>query len=143
MKTSKVEKIEKVVPWSGANGTVLYHALLMENGDKINIGKKKELAIGQELEYEITETPEQAKGEYLKAKTPKKDFVPNSGGGGFSKDPLTQFYIIGQSCQDRAVKIVCNDADNVTGKVEVERIEGITKALMTQVIKLATEFSTK
>ena len=66
MVKSKVEKIAEVKPWNGSNGTVYYHCLEMDNGDKINIGKKKELAIGEELNYEITETGSQ---EYNKAKS--------------------------------------------------------------------------
>jgi len=56
MQKSKVATIIGCKPWNGNNGTVYYHDIIMDNGDKINIGKKKELAIGEELEYEITET---------------------------------------------------------------------------------------
>jgi hypothetical protein len=143
MKKSKVATIINVKPWNGQNGTVYYHDLLMENGDRINIGKKSELAINEELEYEIIETKEQAKGEFLKAKTPKKDFPANKGGNSYSKDPITQFYIIAQSCQDRAVKVLTVEAEANEVGVDVAKIEGVTRSLMTQVIKLAGEFNKK
>lgn len=77
MKTAKIEKIIKVNPWTGSNGVVFYHQLEMDNGDKIEIGKKTELAIGQELTYEITDSQQ----EYNKAKAVN----PNYSAGGYSK----------------------------------------------------------
>ena len=76
MTTSKVTKVVNSKPYNGQNGTVYYHLLQMDNGDKINIGKKKELSVGDEITYEITETGQQ---EYNKAKSAQKEFT-----GGFS-----------------------------------------------------------
>ena len=63
-------------PWEGKNGTVYYHNLVMDNGDKINIGKLKPLSVGEDLEYEITGDDQQ---EFRKAHTPQSK--PQSKGG--------------------------------------------------------------
>ena len=68
--TSKVKKVVSTKPYTNAHGTTIYHLLEMENGDKINIGKKKELQEGWEITYEIIETGQQ---EYNKAKSAKKE----------------------------------------------------------------------
>ena len=52
-KTSKVKKVVNVKLYNGANGTIYYHDLIMENGDKLNIGKKKQLQTGWEISYNI------------------------------------------------------------------------------------------
>ncbi len=66
MKTSKIKTVVSIKPHQTQKyGTTFYHNLEMENGDKINIGKKKEQQVGWELTYEITEQGQQ---EYNKAK---------------------------------------------------------------------------
>ena len=66
MKTSKIKTVVSIKPHQTEKyGTTFYHNLEMENGDKINIGKKKEQLVGWELTYEITEQGQQ---EYNKAK---------------------------------------------------------------------------
>ena len=70
MKTSKVKLIQDTKEWNGGNGTVYYHNLELENGDKINIGKKKQLQIGDEITYEIT--GDEGQHEYTKAKSVQK-----------------------------------------------------------------------
>jgi len=66
MKTSKIKTVVSIKPHQTQKyGTTFYHNLEMENGDKINIGKKKEQKVGWELTYEITEQGQQ---EYNKAK---------------------------------------------------------------------------
>ena len=66
MKTSKIKTVVSIKPHQTEKyGTTFYHNLEMENGDKINIGKKKEQQVGWELTYEITEQGQQ---EYNKAK---------------------------------------------------------------------------
>jgi len=65
MTTSKIKEINHIKPWNGDKGTIYYHNLVMENGDKINIGKAKEQQIGWELTYEITGDTQQ---EFRKAK---------------------------------------------------------------------------
>ena len=65
MKISKIKTVVSIKPHKNSYGETFYHNLEMENGDKINIGKKKEQQVGWELTYEITEQGQQ---EYNKAK---------------------------------------------------------------------------
>lgn len=74
IKVSKIKSIAEVKPFTGNYGTILYHKLEMENGDKIDIGKKAELKTGWDLYYQIVGDPGQH--EYTKAKSVKKDDVP-------------------------------------------------------------------
>ena len=77
--TSIVARVENVEGdgqrWNG----VYYHLLVMENGDKINLGKKKILEAGQEVSYEIVEVGQQ---EYCKAKSwnPEYEGKPQNNG---------------------------------------------------------------
>jgi len=100
-KTSKIKKVVNIKEWKGGNGVVFYHNLEMENGDKINLGKKKECQIGWDLTYEITDTQQ----EYNKAKAVQ----PEGGFGGFKKPTNNksddiQLMIVKQSCLKCAVE---------------------------------------
>jgi len=106
MAKSKVVKIESVKPWTGSNGTVHYHNLEMDNGDKINIGKKKELSIGDELSYEIVE--QDGSSEYHKAKTLMENNF-NSGGKGKSDDYVKGIEV-GHAINN-AVNLICAGSD--------------------------------
>jgi len=70
MKTSKIKTVVSIKPHKNSYGETFYHNLEMENGDKINIGKKKEQQVGWELTYEITEQGQQ---EFNKAKAVQKE----------------------------------------------------------------------
>jgi hypothetical protein len=59
MKTSKIKSVDEVKTWGDGQRKTYYHNLTMENGDKINIGKKKEQQVGWELTYEITDTSQE------------------------------------------------------------------------------------
>ena len=72
MKTSKIKVIKDIKEYNGQHGTVFYHLLEMDNGDKINIGKKKKLQVGFELNYEII--GDIGQHEYTKAKTVNPEF---------------------------------------------------------------------
>lgn len=67
MKKSKIKNIESIKPHTNDYGTTHYHNLELENGEKINIGKKKELQVGWEVIYEIVD--QDGKSEYVKAKS--------------------------------------------------------------------------
>tara|TARA_R110001583_G_scaffold40461_1_gene129224 strand:- start:15874 stop:16305 length:432 start_codon:yes stop_codon:yes gene_type:complete len=73
MKTSKIKEVVNVSEPYGKFKT-LYHNLVMDNGDKINIGKVKEQIVGWELTYEIVEEGQQ---EFNKAKSVQKDYPSN------------------------------------------------------------------
>ena len=65
MKTAKITKVVGKKDFTNSYGTTIYHQLQMDNGDKIEIGKKKELKEGWELTYEVTDDG----FEYHKAKS--------------------------------------------------------------------------
>ncbi len=73
MKTSKIKEVVNVSEPYGKFKT-LYHNLVMDNGDKINIGKVKEQIVGWELTYEIVEEGQQ---EFNKAKAVQKEYPSN------------------------------------------------------------------
>ena len=74
MKTSKIKLVKEVNPYINVHGITYYHLIEMENGDKINIGKKKKQLEGWELTYEILGDPGQQ--EYTKAKSVQKENLP-------------------------------------------------------------------
>jgi hypothetical protein len=63
MKTAKIKEVVSAKPHHNGN---IYHNLVMDNGDKINIGKKKEQKVGYELTYEIID---EQSGEYKQSKS--------------------------------------------------------------------------
>jgi len=73
MATSKISEVNEVKEWGEGERKTFYHNLVMDNGDKINIGKKKQQQVGWELTYEITGDPNQQ--EYTKAKSVNPDYV--------------------------------------------------------------------
>lgn len=97
MKTSKVKEIKKVSEYNGQNGLTYYHNLIMENGDKLNIGKKSKLNTGDELTYELTGGSDDQQ-EYKKAKSVKPQFTP--GGNYQPKDTnvITMLSCISSAC---------------------------------------------
>ena len=99
---SKIKVIQSVKEWAGNNGTVYYHNLEMENGDKINIGKKKQLSVGDELSYELT--GQDGTSEYPKAKTPKDDSY--SSGGPKKNDDYIKGIEVGHAINN-AVNMMC------------------------------------
>ena len=137
MITSKIKEVVSVSePYGKFN--VLYHKLIMENEDKIDIGKQKEQQVGWELTYEIQEKGQQ---EYNKAKAVAPDKYKGNGQASYSssvkKDDTIQELIVRQSSIKSAVDLcrgnncspeeVCSTAqiffDWVMGK-EVESKKG-------------------
>lgn len=97
MKTSRIKEVVSVKPYESANGTIHYHNLVLENGDKINIGKKNQQEIGWKVTYEIVDTSQ----EFNKAKprqeeqssfTGRKQYPPKG------NDDARQRLIVLQSC---------------------------------------------
>ena len=56
MKTATITEVNSIKEYQGKNGLTLYHNLTMNNGDKINIGKKVKQLVGGSLHYEITDS---------------------------------------------------------------------------------------
>lgn len=83
MKTAKINEVYDItgdgVKWNGN----YYHNLLMDNGEKINIGKKKKMERGQEISYELT-GEDDGQQEFKKAKPVNPNW--NGGGGGGKGD---------------------------------------------------------
>lgn len=97
-KTSKIKTVVSSKPYTGANGVTIYHNLLMENGDKINIGKKKPQEVGWELTYQVIDEGQ----EYNKAKSVQPEtggFTPTAG-----KNDDVQRLIVRQNALTNAVK---------------------------------------
>ena len=69
--TSKIKEVVRTKNYTGAHGTIIYHDLVMENDDKIQLGKKTLQKVGYELYYEIIDEGH----EYNKAKAIKPEEV--------------------------------------------------------------------
>tara|TARA_R100000656_G_scaffold68882_2_gene51900 strand:- start:398 stop:847 length:450 start_codon:yes stop_codon:yes gene_type:complete len=80
MKTSKIKKVVSVSEPYG-KFKVLYHKLIMDNEDKIDIGKQKVQQIGWELTYEIQE---KGQHEFDKAKAVAPDKFKSNGQTSYS-----------------------------------------------------------
>lgn len=129
MKSSKVKRIESVKPYNGQNGTVYYHCLEMDNGDKINIGKKKEIQVGWELNYEIVEVGQQ---EYQKSKSVSPSF----------KKPFDSKGIEVGHALNNAVNLICAgvELESVDAfKNHEEKIYKYAKVIMAIAKKLKDE----
>ena len=108
IKTSKIKKVESAKPYAGKHGTTIYHNLEMENGDKINIGKKSEQKVGWELTYEIIDEGQ----EYNKAKTAQKVESPVSTNSSFPtpKNEGVQRMIVAQNSITNSVNFHSGDS---------------------------------
>ena len=72
IKTSKIKEIKSIGdPWGQLK--IMYHKLIMENGDKLDIGKLEKQEVGSELTYYFT--GDLGQQEYTKAKTPSKSQI--------------------------------------------------------------------
>ena len=106
MKTSKIKTVVSIKPHQTEKyGTTFYHNLEMENGDKINIGKKKEQKIGWELTYEITE---QGQHEYNRARAVASESFNKSNNftSSNSSNDDRQLLIVRQSSITRAIEFM-------------------------------------
>lgn len=121
MKTSNIKKVTTIRPYNNKYGsTTYYHNLVMENGDKINIGKKREYTEGEELNYEVIESGQQ---EYDKAKSVNPEFKGNNNftNKSFKKDDNTQDMIIKQVCLKAAVEL-CTAYIGQGNKISIENV---------------------
>ena len=69
--TSKIKEVVRTKDYNNVHGTIIYHDLVMENDDKIQLGKKTLQKVGYELSYEIVDEGH----EYNKAKAIKPEEV--------------------------------------------------------------------
>tara|TARA_Y100001973_G_scaffold18399_1_gene26908 strand:- start:616 stop:1059 length:444 start_codon:yes stop_codon:yes gene_type:complete len=99
MKTSKIKEVKRVSEPYGKFNT-LYHHLVMENGDKIDIGKNKKQEVGMELTYEIT--GDVGQHPFTKAKSVNPNWQNNN--NNFKDNSNRQESIIRQSTLKCAVE---------------------------------------
>lgn len=135
MVTSKIKEVVSAKPFTNSYGTTIYHNLVMDNGDKINIGKKNEQKVGFELTYEIIGDKRDDgsyQQEYPKAKAVKKDF----------KQPFDQKGIEVGHALNNAVNLVCAgvEFDSVDlFKNNEEKIYKYAKVILALAKKLKNE----
>lgn len=115
--------------WQGSNGTVYYHEIELDNGDKGQIGTKEQMPAklnpGQELTYTIEHTD---KGNKIKAVAPAQG---GGFGGGFKSkapaDPRSQFIGFASSYAKDLV---------VAGKIDLEKMNGAAESIFRNMLKL-------
>lgn len=94
--TAKIKEVVRTKDYTGNHGTTIYHDLIMDNGDKINIGKKTLQKVGWELSYEIVD---EQSGEFMKSKSIKPEEVNGQSNYTPSSSGLNvQNLIVAQSC---------------------------------------------
>ncbi len=136
MTTSKIKVIQHVKPFENSHGTTYYHNVEMDNGDKINIGKKKELQVGWELTYEIIGDESQ---EYRKAKSVNPEFSQSSNSGSSKpvRDNNNQAIITIQTCAK-----IASEQYAIVGKFGTpEEVGSYAKELAELLIKGAEELN--
>lgn len=133
MKTSKVKNVQDVKEWNGKNGAVYYHNVELENGDKINIGKKKQLQIGDEITYEII--GDLGQHEYTKAKSVQPENTS------YRSSANTKGIEIGHAINN-AVNMICAgvEFDNVDSELKTgQKIEAYARNILAISNKLKSE----
>ncbi|HBC05172.1 MAG TPA: hypothetical protein DC015_13500 [Aequorivita sp.] len=133
MKTSKVKNVQDVKEWNSKNGAVYYHNVELENGDKINIGKKKKLQIGDEITYEII--GDLGQHEYTKAKSVQPENTS------YRSSTNTKGIEIGHAINN-AVNMICAgvDFDNVDSELKTgQKIEAYARNILAISNKLKNE----
>ena len=135
MKTSKVKVVSEVKTWGEGDRKTYYHNLEMENGDKINIGKKKELTPGVELNYEII--GDLGQHEFTKAKSVNPEFQKKQQ----DKDQYIKGIEVGHAVNN-AVNMLCAglEFNNVPNDLTIgQRIEAYAQNIMLIAEKLKNE----
>ena len=80
IKTSKIKEIHQIKPFNNSYGTTYYHQLLLENGEKIEIGKKKEMKVGWEITYSVDVDGSQHEYSKAKSEQPQNQVFQKKGG---------------------------------------------------------------
>ena len=116
MKTSRIKEVVSSKPHSNGN---IYHNLILENGDKINIGKRKEQKVGWEISYEIVD---EQSGEFKQSKSVQAQNTPPSnnsfsGSQNEYKGLNVQSLIVAQSCIGNACLMYQQSSDATPEKV--------------------------
>lgn len=155
IKTSKIQQVVNYKEYTTNNyGTTIYHNLILENGDKINIGKKKIQQVGWELTYEIIgdKKPDGTfQQEYPKAKPAQKDEFSQSNNNsnnsntvysnGYQKvDDYKKGVEIGHAVNN-AVNLICAGVvlDVAPSNSREEEIENYARKILQITNKLKSE----
>ena len=117
METSKVKSITGTKKRAGTNGDVFYHSLEMENGDKVNVGKKTDnfFKVGDEIKYEVVSTDERGVKKIKEIKDSPFGAKPS-----FQKNYIKDSVSMALSYSK---DLVC------AGKVEIKDIETVAEKL--------------
>ena len=135
IKTSKIAEVHKMTPWDGPNGTIIYHWLLMENGDMIDIGKKKECKVGWDITYQITDTQHKynkAKAEQPQEGTPAATAIQENIK---RKDDNLKGIKIGHAITNAVNLLVGSKFDYS----DTSKAEGVIKAYAKMILKISEE----
>ena len=139
IKTSKIKEVHKMTPWNGPNGTIIYHWLLMENDDLIDIGKKKECKVGWDITYRITDTQHKyhkAKAEQPEQGTPAAEAIQENIK---RKDDNLKGIKIGHAITN-AVHLCSADLARTPEKWPIDNVlQGMIKDYAKMILKIADE----
>ena len=128
--TAKIKEVVRTKDHTNNFGTTIYHSLLMDNGDKIQIGKKKLQQAGWELSYEITDNGQ----EFNTAKTIKPEEVAptqqTAPSNNFHPKNDTQMLIVAQMAYKGAVELMAGMP------LDLEQLDSLAKHIFNNVIKL-------
>lgn len=132
MTTSKVKTVHEIKEWGEGDRKTYYHNLEMENGDKINIGRKKKEVPGNELNYEFE--GEVGQHDFTKAKIVYPEFNPTGKPDSYASNldrHNVQLYIVRQSSLNRAIEhLSYKDHDQMTKENVTALAEYYTKWVM-------------
>jgi hypothetical protein len=118
MKTANVSLIKNQKQWND----ITYYSVLLDNGDKINIGRKKPLSVGDSLSYEYDQKDD-GQQEYRKAKAVNPEFnkgsqQTHSNGSTSDKD----LHIAKQTCLKAAAEFHAQSSVDATTVVATAQI---------------------
>lgn len=124
-KNGKIKAVKFISEWAGPNGTVYYHEVEFDNGDKGQIGTKEKLppkiAVGAELTYTIENT---GKGNKIKPVQPSGGF--QGGGKKAVIDPKVQMISFAMAYTKDLV---------VAGKVELSNMSKYFEIIYDAMVK--------
>lgn len=110
--TAKIKEVVRTKDHTNSFGTTTYHDLIMDNGDKISIGKKALQKVGWELSYQVVD---EQSGEFHKSKSIKPEEVvgfvaqTNTNSSSHSGSLNVQNMIVAQNSVTNAVNY-CKDS---------------------------------
>ena len=132
----KVSTVDGAIkPYTAHGKTIYYHNLTMMNGDKINIGKTKELSVGDILSYEIVGDKD-ANGNYQQQYPKAKAWNPDYEKKGFDSKGVEVGHAI-----NNAVNMICAGVELSceSGNSNEEKIYNYAKTVLAIAKRLKDE----